>query len=156
MIDRDAVWRGVTAGFMAAGAMSVLRLGAHRAGLIERMVPQELHAGVTGVDPAADTPAHQLAAEVLHHAVGAIAAGLFAAVAPRRPSALHGIPFGLALWVVDVYALIPALRVVRAGGHLVDFAAHALYGAIVALAVSELAVQRQTPSARAPRLRRVG
>ena len=152
----DAMWRGLTAGFVASGAMSVLRLAAHRVALIERMVPQELHADVTGVDPSADTPAHQFGAELLHHAVGAGAAALFAAVAPRRPSAAHGVALGLALWVIDVGALIPALRVVRVGGHAVDFAAHALYGAIVAFAVAELAGQRKTPRSRAVRLRRVG
>jgi hypothetical protein len=58
--------------------------------------------------------------------------------------------------VVDVGALILALRVVRLGGHAVDFVAHALYGAMVALAVGELAGQRRTPRPRAVRLRRVG
>jgi hypothetical protein len=52
--------------------------------------------------------------------------------------------------------LIPALRVVRVGGHLVDGAAHTLYGAMVALAINELAAQRRAPIARALRLRRVG
>ena len=154
--ETDAIWRGLTAGFVASGAMSVARLGAHRAGLIERMVPQELHADVTGVDPSADTPAHQFGAELLHHAVGALAAGAFAALAPRRPRAAHGVALGLALWVIDVGALIPSLRVVRVGGHAVDFAAHALYGAMVALAVGELAEQRRAPRPRAMRLRRVG
>src|SRR5437868_6157647 len=105
----DAIWRGLTAGFVAAGAMSVLRLAAHRAGLIERMVPQELHADITGVDPSADSPAHQFGAELLHHAVGALAAGAFAALAPQRPRMVHGVALGLALWVVDVGALIPGL-----------------------------------------------
>lgn len=156
MIDRGAIWRGLTAGFVAAGAMSVLRYGAHRAGLIERMVPQELHTDVTGVDPSAQTPAHQFGAELLHHAVGALGAGAFAAVERRRPHVLHGVAFGLILWVIDVFALMPSLRVVRAGGHAIDFAAHALYGAIVALTIGELAAQRRAPSVSGARLRRVG
>jgi hypothetical protein len=156
VIDRGAVWRGLTAGFVAAGAMSVLRYGAHRAGLIERMVPQELHTDVTGVDPSAQTPAHQFGAELLHHAVGALGAAAFAGLERRRPHALHGIAFGLALWVIDVLALIPTLRVVRAGGHAIDFVAHALYGAIVALTIGELAAQRRAPGVSGARLRRVG
>jgi hypothetical protein len=156
MIDRGAVWRGLTAGFVASGAMSLLRLGAHRAGLIDRMVPQELHTDVTGVDPSADTPAHQFGAELMHHAVGALAAAAFAAMTPKRPHAAHGVALGLALWAIDVLALIPALRVVRVGGHAVDGVAHALYGAMVALAIGELAEQRRAPIARALRLRRVG
>ncbi len=156
MIDRRAVWRGLTAGFVASGAMSLVRLGAHRAGLIERMVPQELHTEVVGVDPSSDEPAHQFGAELLHHAVGSVAAAAFAALAPRRPRAVHGVALGLALWAIDVLALIPTLRVVRLGGHAVDGAAHALYGAMVALAISELAEQRRTPITRLLRLGRVG
>jgi len=155
MIDRGALWRGATAGFVAAGAMSMLRLGAHRLGLIERMVPQELHAELTGIDPSADRPAHQFAAEMLHHAVGAGAAALLAAFAPRRPRIMHGVALGLGLWVVDVVALLPALRAARVGGHVVDLVAHAGYGAMVAVAAGELATQRHTTSVRA-RLRRVG
>jgi hypothetical protein len=150
-----AWWRGLTAGFIAAGAMSVLRLTARRAGLIERMVPQELHTELAGVDPSADAPAHQFGAEILHHAVGAGAAALFGAVVPARPGLLHGAALGLGLWAIDVLVLIPALRVVRIGGHKVDLAAHLLYGAIVVLAVNELSRQRATPSV-ATRFRRVG
>ena len=155
MMDRGALWRGATAGFVAAGAMSMLRLGAHRLGLIDRMVPQELHADLTGIDPSADRPDHQFAAELLHHAVGAAGGALMAAVAPRRPRITHGLALGLGLWAVDVIALLPALRVARVGGHLVDFVAHALYGAMVAVGAGELATQRHTASVRA-RLRRVG
>jgi hypothetical protein len=92
----------------------------------------------------------------LHHAVGTLAAGAFAMVTPKRPHVAHGVALGLALWAIDVLALIPALRVVRVGGRLVDGAAHALYGAMVALAIGELAAQRRTSLARALRLRRVG
>ena len=156
MIDRGALWRGLTAGLVAAGAMSALRYGAHRARLIERMVPQALHTEMSGVDASTDAPAHQFAAELLHHAVGATAAAIFAAVTPRQPHATHGVAFGLALWAVDAFALLPALRVVRVGGHVVDGAAHALYGSLVALVLSELAAQRRGTVARAFRLRRVG
>ena len=155
MIERGALWRGATAGFVAAGAMSVLRMTAHRLGLIERMVPQELHTKLTGVDPSADTPEHQFGAELLHHAVGMIGGATLAAVAPRRPRVTHGLALGLGFLAVDMFALIPALRVTRVGGHVVDVAAHALYGIIVAVGIGELAQQRHTPSVRA-RLRRVG
>jgi hypothetical protein len=39
----------------------------------------------------------RLGAELLHHAVSAVAAGVFAALAPRRPRAAHGVALGLAL-----------------------------------------------------------
>jgi hypothetical protein len=55
-----------------------------------------------------------------------------------------------------MFALMPALRVVRAGGHGVDFVAHALYGVVVVLSLGELAQQRRGLSASGARLRRVG
>jgi hypothetical protein len=148
--------RGATAGLIAAGAMSLLRMIAHRTGLIDRMVPQELHTDLLGVDPASNAPGHQLGAELLHHGVSAAAAALFAAVAPRRPSPIAGVGLGVALWAFDVFVLIPALRVERAGGYAVDLAAHALYGVAVAFTLEELAEQRPAWAARAGRLRRVG
>ncbi len=53
MRERGGVLRGMTAGLIAAGVMSAVRLLAHRAGLIERMVPQVLQeraAGASGID----------------------------------------------------------------------------------------------------------
>ena len=41
-------------------------------GMIERMVPQELHTEVIGVDPSADATAHPFGAELLHHPVGMV------------------------------------------------------------------------------------
>jgi hypothetical protein len=159
MLERDGILRGMTAGFIAAGVMSAARLLAHRVGLIDRMVPQVLQerlAGEAGVDPGVDA-AHQLAAEVIHHAVGLTAGGVLGA-ATSRPALATGVRYGLAIWLVDAVGLLPALRVQRVGGRGVDAVAHAIFGAVLAFGMRELAAQRRlrpVPT-EIPMLRRVG
>ena len=136
----------MTAGLVAAGVMSAVRLIAHRAGLIDRMVPQVLEeraAGAAGIDVPGS--AHQLAAEALHHGVSLVAGGALGALT-ATPSVSIGVVYGLAIWVVDALGLLPALRVQRVGGRGVDAVAHGIFGAALALAMRELASQpRLTP-----------
>jgi hypothetical protein len=157
---RDGVLRGMTAGFIAAGVMSAVRLVAHRAGLIERMVPQVLQervAGTSGVHLPGGTAGHQLAAEAIHHAVSGVFGALLGAAAPR-PRLLTGIGYGLAIWGIDALGLMPALRIDRVGGRVVDAAAHTVFGAVLALSMQELAAQPRLSSVPAaiPLRRRVG
>jgi hypothetical protein len=150
----------MTAGLIAAGVMSGVRLAAHRAGLIDRMVPQVVHeraAGEADVALPGGHAAHQLAAELVHHAVAAAAGGLLGAVR-ARPGIAAGAAYGLAIWAVDVLALMPALGERRLGGSAVDGVAHAVFGVVLAFAMRELAAQRALrplPTA-IPMLRRVG
>jgi hypothetical protein len=136
----------MTAGLVAAGVMSAVRLIAHRVGLIDRMVPQVLQeraAGAAGIDVPGS--AHQLAAEALHHGVSVAAGGALGALT-ATPGVTIGVAYGLAIWVVDALGLLPALRVQRAGGRGVDAVAHGIFGATLALAMRELAAQpRLTP-----------
>jgi hypothetical protein len=160
MRERGGVLRGMAAGLIAAGVMSAARLVAHRAGLIERMVPQVLQervAGATGIDLPGGQSGHQLAAEVIHHAVSLSFGGLLGAVS-ARPGLAIGVAYGLAIWAVDTLGLLPVLRVDRVGGRAVDAAAHGIFGATLALAMRELAEQPRllpVPSA-IPLRRRVG
>ena len=143
MPERGAVLRGMTAGLVAAGVMSVVRLIAHRAGLIERMVPQVLQervSGAAGVDLRGGTAAHQLAAEVIHHGVSLAAGGTLGA-ATAKPGVMTGAAYGLSIWLVDALGLLPALGVRRVGGRGVDAAAHAIFGVTLALAMRQLAAQ---------------
>jgi hypothetical protein len=154
------VLRGTTAGLIAAGVMSAARVLAHRAGLIDRMVPQVLQeraAGAAGIDLPGGEAGHQLAAEVIHHAVSFAAGGLLGA-ATARPSVATGVAYGLAIWAVDGLGVLPALRVQRVGGRTVDAVAHAIFGATLAVAMRELAAQpRLEPKpAVLPMRRRVG
>jgi hypothetical protein len=160
MLERSHILRGMTGGLIAAGLMSAARLVAHRAGLIERMVPQVLQervAGGAGIDLPGGQSAHQLAAETIHHGVSLAFGGLLGA-ATGRPSVATGIAYGLAIWAVDALGVLPMLRVDRVGGRTVDAVAHGLFGAALALAMRELAAQpRLTPVSTAiPLRRRVG
>jgi hypothetical protein len=160
MREDSSVLRGMTAGLIAAGVMSAARVLAHRAGLIDRMVPQVLQeraAGAAGIDLPGGKAAHQLGAEVIHHAVSLAAGGMLGA-ATARPGLATGVAYGLAIWVVDVLGLLPALRVERVGGRTVDAVAHGIFGAALALTMRELAAQpRLEPRPAAmPLRRRVG
>jgi hypothetical protein len=151
----------MAAGLVGAGVMSALRLLAHRAGLIDRMVPQVLQeraAGEAGVRPPGGSAGHQLAAEVVHHVVGGVAGGALGAIAGRMSPLAGGLTLGLGLLAVDDLVLMPALGVRRAGGRLVDTVAHVLYGLVVALAIRELSSQSRLTSSPAgiPRISRVG
>jgi hypothetical protein len=160
MSSYGGVLRGMTAGLVAAGVMSAVRLLARRAGLIDRMVPQVLQeraAGAAGVDLPGGTAAHQLVAEAMHHGVSLAAGGVLGAVT-TTPGLATGVAYGLAIWVVDALGLLPALRVQRVGGRAVDVVAHGLFGATLAFAMRELASQpRLDPKpAEIPVRRRVG
>ena len=138
----EGVLHGMAAGLVAAGVMSTVRLLAHRAGLIDRMVPQILQeraAGAAGLDPGGSA-GHQLAAEAIHHGVSLAAGGALGAVT-ATPGFAAGVAYGLAIWAVDALGLLPALRVRRVGGRTVDLIAHGLFGATVAFAMRELASQ---------------
>lgn len=133
----------MAAGLVAAGVMSTVRLLAHRAGLIDRMVPQILQeraAGAAGLDVPGGSAGHQLAAEAIHHGVSLAAGGALGAVT-ATPGFAAGVAYGLAIWAVDALGLLPALRVRRVGGRTVDLIAHGLFGATVAFAMRELASQ---------------
>lgn len=160
MATRDRILRGMTAGLIAAGVMSAVRLLAHRAGLIDRMVPQVLQervAGEAGVALPGGEAAHQLAAEAIHHVVGLAAGGLLGAAA-ATPGTRTGVAYGLGIWAVDALGLLPALRVQRVGGLGVDATAHAVFGAVLAFAIRQLTAQPrlQPVPTRVPVLRRVG
>lgn len=160
MLERDGILRGATAGLIAAGVMSAFRLLGHRAGLIERTIPQVLQervAGESGLHVPGGTAGHQLVAEVLHFGVSAGFGGVLGAAA-SRPSIWTGAAYGLGIWLVDTLGLLPALRVQRVGGHGVDAVAHALFGVALAFSMQELASQsRMKPlPTKVPLLRRVG
>ena len=160
MLERAGVLRGMAGGLIAAGVMSTARLLAHRAGLIERMVPQVLEeraAGEAGGMRPRDQALQQLAAEALHQGVS-LTAGALLGAATANPGIASGVGYGLAIWLVALAGLMPALGVRRLGGRAVDAAAHAIFGAVLAFAMRELASQpRLQPTTTAiPMGRRVG
>jgi hypothetical protein len=142
---------GALGGLAGAGSMSVIRMAAHRRGLVDKTVPQvseEWLADRAGAGPASQA-GHQAAQELLHLGYGLGWGLLYGAVAggvARRPL-WHGLSFGALLWGVGMLGLLPLLRVSRpawrsgAAENAVNLGAHLAYGLATQLLTEELAAQ---------------
>jgi hypothetical protein len=145
---------GGLGGVAGAETMSVVRLAAHRAGLIEKTVPQaveEWAADRAEVEPPGGKVGHQVAQELLHVgyglAWGAAYGSLLASRPDRRRPLLWGAGFGALLWALGLLGLLPALGVARPAHradraeNAVNVTAHVLYGVAVQLLAEELGRQ---------------
>ena len=151
MTRTTTIIQGVLAGIYGAGCMSVLRMAARRAGVIDVTPPQETKrwlAETTGIAPRR-VSAHQVLDTVVHLAVGGGAGAMYGAlVAPAvRPNLAGGAGFGLAFWAAAFGVVMPALGITRSlrrstlAENAVNAAAHVLYGLSLALVTGELARQ---------------
>lgn len=139
---------GAVGGIYGAAGMTVLRLAAQRAGLIDKMVPQVIEETLLGRrhrKPRA-SGIHEMANQLLHLGYGAAWGAVAGPVlAERRGAGLWpGGMFGLGLWAIGMALLLPRHRALTPGGwhltpaaQLVNVAAHALFGAAVQLTVQE-------------------
>jgi hypothetical protein len=98
--------------------MSILRLGAHRVGLIDKMTPQvveEWLADRLGVSPPGGSAGHHVADQLLHLCYGACLGALGGPLLAGhiRGGLWRGAAFGLAVWAVGTMALLPNLGVAR-------------------------------------------
>lgn len=146
-----AVLRGAIGGAAGAACMTVLRMGARRAGLIDVTTPQATRqrmAAWLGRD--ADRPeSRQLLDSLLHAGVGVTGGALHGALVgdDRRPGLLGGALFGLGVWAVGLGIVASQLGIARSPRRatraetLVNVAAHVLYGTATALVAGELADQ---------------
>ena len=145
---------GAVAGTMGAACMTVLRMAAHRAGLIEKQVPQVVEEWMvqrSGHAPPGGPAGHQVASQLVHLGYGAAWAAAFALGARGRTRAplLRGALFGAAQWAFGFFVLMPALGVTRPAWrqrpreNAINLASHLLYGAATALVSEELMAQRQ-------------
>ena len=145
---------GALGGLYGAGAMSVIRLTLHRAGVIDKMVPQAVEEWIShrlSSDPPGGKLGRQLTDQALHMAYGvtwgALAAPLMVAGARQR-SLWSGGVFGAALWLLGTAVLFPWLRIARpvwkagAGENVANLAAHLVYGTAVQLVAEELVRQK--------------
>ncbi|MBF5045963.1 hypothetical protein FGE12_26360 [Aggregicoccus sp. 17bor-14] len=161
---------GALAGAVGAACMTALRMGAHRAGLIQKQVPQVVEEWMvhrSGRAPRGGPAGHQAASQLVHLGYGAAWAAAFA-LGQRggrsRAPLLRGALFGAAQWAFGFFVLMPALGVTRPAWRQrprelgVNLSAHLLYGAVTALVSEEMQQQRQrTPrSELARRLATVG
>jgi hypothetical protein len=146
---------GALAGALGAACMTALRMAAHRAGWIDAMVPQAVE--VWGKDRAGLTrprtlPTHHVADQALHLGYGAASGALYALSVRRDRQASPGRALGLgsALWGFASLVLFPTLGIARPlwrarpREELVNFSAHALYGAVTVYLLDEFERQRQT------------
>jgi hypothetical protein len=139
---------------MGAACMTVLRMVAHRAGLIEQMVPQAVEAWVQHEAPFALPPlpseraVHHVADQLLHIGYGMTFGALYGAVLARKPASLRKIlGFGAGNWAFGSFVLLPALKIMRPEWRAkprevaVNVAAHFLYAGALALMTDELEAQ---------------
>jgi hypothetical protein len=149
-----AVIAGAVGGVYGAAAMTLLRLAMHRAGVIDKMVPQVVEEWISDrlhADPPGREMGHHTLDQLLHLAYGAgwgAMAGPFLTTGHTRGGVWRAGVFGLTLWGVGMLALLPALRVARPAWkasvleNATNVAAHLAYGFAVQLLVEEPARQR--------------
>ena len=132
--------RGTLAGVVATGVMSLLMLGARRAGLLGAMPPQKITARL--LDRAGGSRSRETqdaAATALHFGFGGGAGALFGATAARLPlpPVLTGIAFGAGVWFVSYSGWVPALGIMppperdRPGRPQTMLLAHLVYGGVL-------------------------
>jgi hypothetical protein len=146
--------------------MTVLRMTAHRLGVVDRMPPQVLEEWLltrTRAGRRLSDATHQLLDQVLHLAISGGLGLVYSALRSRRSTPVIGGLFGLGIWAVAFAAILPRLgatrhpRNSRAAENGVNIAAHALYGVVTGLLSAELASQeRGTTSDVARRRLRAG
>jgi hypothetical protein len=139
------------AGVAGANCMSVLRMLARRAGVIDKTSPQvtrEWASQTTGVRPPGGQLGRHLANEALHLGYSAAAGALWGALCRRRQGTVAAATgFGLAVWAVSLLGAAPLLGIARApwrtgaAANAVNILSHAVYGAVLGLVTEEL--QRQ-------------
>jgi hypothetical protein len=152
---------GAIAGVNGAACMSVLRLAARRANLIDVMPPQVLRESVSGSD--APPGATHAADHALHLGIGLAGGAAYAALPPRTRGVVSGALFGAGLWAVSILVLAPALGARRAGEQitepqgLVNLLAHLAYGALLPVMIRDMTQQdRRRQAVPDRRMRRVG
>jgi hypothetical protein len=152
---------GAIAGVNGAACMSILRVAARRAGLLEAMPPQVLRESLSGQRDEAVTP--QLADHGIHLAIGLAGGGSYGALFGRRAGVGPALLWGAALWAASLLMFIPVLgwrrarRQTRIPQAAVNLAAHLVYGGVLALLLRDLPAQDTERRWRADRgARRVG
>lgn len=150
----DAMQGGV-AGVIAASCMTVVRMAAHRAGLIDRMVPQAVQEGIerrAGARP--PRGGSRVADQALHLGYGAAMGAVYGAFVDRphrAPRIGRSLAYGMAQWAFGAGVMLPALGVARPlwrrslTENAVDLAAHLTYGAVTAFVSGEFARQDERP-----------
>jgi uncharacterized membrane protein YagU involved in acid resistance len=133
-----------------AGAMTLIRIGLIRAGLLDKMVPQAVTEWALAKMRV--TSLRHPACDQLVHLLYSITWGGLAAPALfggwRRRSLAVGGTFGLGLWALGPLVLFPLLKIAPPAWkssrteNLTDIGTHRIYGLAVQLLTEEFARQR--------------
>jgi hypothetical protein len=144
---------GAIAGTIAAGCMTVLRMLAHRAGLIEQMPPQAVEVWMKdrsklgiGAPAAADHAADQL----IHLGYGLVWGGLYGGVfgIRNRDEVGRALGLGIFLWAFGSVVVFPALKIAKppwrsgTAENAVNIGSHLVFGAVTVFLLQEF--ERQT------------
>lgn len=158
---------GALAGALGAAGMTLLRMAAHRAGLIDAMVPQAVEVWAkdrAGLTRPRASATHHVADQMLHLGYGAACGALYALTVRPHANPARALGLGGGLWAFSSIVLFPALKIARPlwraapREEAVNFSAHALYGAATVYLLEEFEQQARTQprSNLAMRLGRVG
>jgi hypothetical protein len=149
------VVHGAIAGVIGASCMTVFRMLAHRAGLLEQMVPQAVERWARGrkrSQTLGDVAAQHAADQLLHLGYGMAWGALYGAC--FHDSKLGGVKqasgFALFQWAFGMLALFPALKIARPAWRQdalengLNVTAHLLYGGVTAFLTEEFRRQAET------------
>lgn len=133
-----ALVRGAVAGTVATGAMSLVMLGARRAGIVSKLAPEHVtEAGLEAGDVDRDEDTENAASTAAHFAFGVGTGALFGVLAPRLPGppVVRGLAYGATVLLVSYEGWVPAARILpplhaqTPGGRWTLIASHAVFGA---------------------------
>jgi hypothetical protein len=153
-MPRDVLNRmlhGALAGMNGAATMTVLRMLAHRFGLVDQMVPQKVEQWarrVTGVGALQVPALHRVLDHVLHIGYGGTWGAMYGLLFGNRRSHVGpAIAFGLGQWGFGMTMLFPALGIGRPAWrsrpreNAINIASHLLYAGITAFLTDEFSRQ---------------
>ena len=134
--------------------MTALRMLAHRAKLIDQMVPQAVEAKLVHQLPLmtsalpSQRAAHHIADQLLHLGYGSSLGAVYGLTLGRGPASLKKVlGYGVAVWGLGSFVLLPALNIMRPEWRAkpveiaVNLGAHLLYAGTLALLTEELETQ---------------
>jgi hypothetical protein len=144
---------GALAGMNGAATMTVLRMMAHRMGLVDEMVPQKVEKWLRRKAGPRTLPIpalHRVLDHVLHMGYGGAWGALYGLAfgGKRRSHVAPALVFGLGQWAFGMTMLFPALGIGRPAWHsrprenAINIASHVLYSSITAFLTEEFSRQR--------------
>ncbi len=148
--DRDALVDGGIGGGVGTMVMSLVMLGARRAGLVGELPPARMAAALLDAVGVRARPrwARDALAAVLHLGFGVAAGSLFALGcgrlrAPLAP-ALQGMAYGLVVWLISYMGWVPAFGLLRDEPRrpVVMVLAHLVYGVVLGALVGRRSRRR--------------